>query len=118
MAEGIPLEAILTELFLSGEVERNYRLLRLEGYVAQMDYHSPASQYGQLSRVPEFTHLDVTGPMQKVVDGIKDGSFANEWDAERDAGFPKFKELKEAAVGGGMAELEADIRRQLGETAS
>jgi ketol-acid reductoisomerase len=117
LGEGIPLEAILTELFLSGEVERTYRLLRLEGYAAQMEHHSPASQYGQLSRVPEFTHLDVAGPMQKVVDGIKDGSFADEWDAERDAGFPRFKELKDAAVGEGMAEFEADLRRQLGETA-
>ena len=117
IGEGIPLEAILTELFLSGEVERTYRLLRLEGYAAQMEHHSPASQYGQLSRVPEFAHLDVAGPMQKVVDGIKDGSFADEWDAERDAGFPRFTELKEAAVGPGIAEFEADIRRQLGETA-
>jgi ketol-acid reductoisomerase len=118
LGEGIPLEAILTELFLSGEVERTYRLLRLEGYAAQMEHHSPASQYGQLSRVPEFAHLDVAGPMQKIVDGIKDGSFADEWDAERDAGFPRFTELKDAAVGEGMAEFEADIRRQLGETAA
>jgi ketol-acid reductoisomerase len=117
MGEGIPLEAILTELFLSGEVERTYRLLRLEGYAAQMEHHSPASQYGQLSRVPEFAHLDVAGPMQEIVDGIKSGAFADEWDAERDAGFAKFKELKDAAVGAGMAEFEADIRRQLGETA-
>jgi ketol-acid reductoisomerase len=117
MGEGIPLEAILTELFLSGEVERTYRLLRLEGYAAQMEHHSPTSQYGQLSRVPEFAHLDVAGPMQTIVDRIKDGSFADEWDAERDAGYPRFKELKEAAVGEGMAEFEADIRRQLGETA-
>src|SRR5208337_1774794 len=29
---GIPLEAIMTELMLSGEIERSYRLLRLEGY--------------------------------------------------------------------------------------
>jgi ketol-acid reductoisomerase len=117
VGEGIPLEAILTELFLSGEVERTYRLLRLEGYAAQMEHHSPASQYGQLSRVPEFAHLDVAGPMQQVVDGIKSGAFADEWDAERDAGFPRFKELKDAAVGEGMAEFEADIRRQLGELA-
>jgi ketol-acid reductoisomerase len=117
MGEGIPLEAILTELFLSGEVERTYRLLRLEGYAAQMEHHSPTSQYGQLSRVPEFTHLDVAGPMQRIVNGIKDGSFADEWDAERDAGFPRFTELKEAAVGPGMAEFEADLRSQLGETA-
>jgi ketol-acid reductoisomerase len=118
MGEGIPLEAILTELFLSGEVERTYRLLRLEGYAAQMEHHSPTSQYGQLSRVPEFTHLDVAGPMQAIVDKIKSGEFADEWDAERDAGFPRFTELKEAAVGEGMAEFEADIRRQLGETST
>jgi ketol-acid reductoisomerase len=117
LGEGIPLEAILTELFLSGEVERTYRLLRLEGYAAQMEHHSPTSQYGQLSRVPEFAHLDVTGPMQAIVDGITSGAFADEWDAERDAGYPRFAALKEAAVGPGMAEFEADIRRQLGETA-
>lgn len=37
---GIPLEAIMTELMLSGEIERSYRLLRLEGYAGQMRYHS------------------------------------------------------------------------------
>jgi ketol-acid reductoisomerase len=117
MGEGIPLEAILTELFLSGEVERTYRLLRLEGYAAQMEHHSPTSQYGQLSRVPEFGHLDVAGPMQAIVDGITSGAFADEWDAERDAGFPRFTALKEAAVGPGLAEFEADLRRRLGELA-
>jgi ketol-acid reductoisomerase len=118
MEEGIPLEAILTELFLSGEVERTYRLLRLEGYAAQMEHHSPTSQYGQLSRVPEFTHLDVAAPMRQIVEGITSGAFADEWDAERDAGFPKYTALKEAAVGAGMAEFEADLRRQLGELAT
>ncbi len=117
LEEGIPLEAVLTELFLSGEVERTYRLLRLEGYAAQMEHHSPTSQYGQLSRGPEFAHLDVVAPMRSVVEGIKSGAFADEWDAERDAGFPRFQELKQAAVGEGMAEFEADLRRQLGELA-
>ena len=50
MEHGIPIEAILTELFLSGEVERTYRLVRLEGGAAQTLHHSPTSQYGQLSR--------------------------------------------------------------------
>ena len=74
LEHGIPLEAILTELFLSGEVERTYRLLRLEGYAAQMEHHSPTSQYGQLSRVPEFDHLDVAGPMREIVDDIASGA--------------------------------------------
>jgi hypothetical protein len=33
---GIPLEAMMTELMLSGEIERNYRLLRLEGYAQRL----------------------------------------------------------------------------------
>lgn len=118
LEEGIPLEAILTELFLSGEVERTYRLLRLEGYAAQMEHHSPASQYGQLSRVPQFEHLDVATPMRQVVEGIASGAFADEWDAERDAGFPRFRALKEAAVGPGMVELDRDLRARLGENAA
>lgn len=118
LEEGIPLEAVLTELVLSGEVERTYRLLRLEGYAAQMEHHSPVSQYGQLSRVPRFAHLDVAGPMREVVDGITSGAFADEWDAERAAGFATFHELKDAAAGPAIAAFEADVRSRLGETST
>lgn len=117
LEEGIPLEAILTELVLSGEVERTYRLLRLEGYAAQMEHHSPVSQYGQLSRVPHFAHLDVAGPMRGIVEGLTSGRFADEWDAERDAGFPAFARLKDEAAGPAVAEFERDLRTRLGEGA-
>jgi ketol-acid reductoisomerase len=117
LEHGIPLEAILTELFLSGEVERTYRLLRLEGYAAQMAHHSPVSQYGQLSRAERFTDFDLAGRMREIADHITSGGFADEWDAESEAGFPTFDELKAAAVGEGIVEWEADLRRQLGETA-
>jgi ketol-acid reductoisomerase len=117
LEQGIPLEAILTELFLSGEVERTYRLLRLEGYAAQMEHHSPVSQYGQLSRVGEFTHLDVAGPMRAIVENIASGRFADEWQAEHDAGFPTFERLKAEAVGPEMVAWEQELRSQLGEGA-
>jgi len=76
LEHGIPLEAVLTELFLSGEVERTYRLLRTEGYAAQMEHHSPVSQYGQLSRQHEFDGFDVPATMRVIVDGIASGRFA------------------------------------------
>ena len=66
LEHGIPLEAILTELFLSGEVERTYRLVRLEGDAAQMVHHSPTSQYGQLSRIGKYDHLDVAATMRDL----------------------------------------------------
>ena len=74
LEHGIPLEAIITELVLSGEVERTYRLLREAGYAAQFEYHSPTSQYGQLVAArPSTTHLDVAATMRELVDGIDVG---------------------------------------------
>lgn len=112
---GIPLEAILCELFLSGEVERNYRLLREEGYAAQLEYHSPASQYGQLSRRDRFAGVDVASIMSDVVAEIADGRFADEWDAEAEAGHPRLAQLKEQAAGPLIQEFEADLRQRLGQ---
>jgi ketol-acid reductoisomerase len=115
MAEqGIPLEAIVTELVLSGEVERTYRLLREVGYAVQSEFHSPTSQYGQLSRRGRFDHLDVTTTMRALTDDITSGRFADEWDAERDAGYPTLTRLKEQHAGPAVREYEADLRRRLG----
>jgi ketol-acid reductoisomerase len=118
LAHGIPLEAILTELFLSGEVERSYRLMRLEGYAVQMEHHSPTSQYGQLSRADRFDHVDVATTMGDIVANIADGGFADEWEAEHDAGHPTLQRLKAAAVGPDMVAFERDLRSRLGELAT
>jgi ketol-acid reductoisomerase len=111
---GIPIEAILVELVLSGEVERTYRLLREVGYAVQSEYHSPTSQYGQLSRRGRFDQFDIASVMRTLADDIESGTFADEWDAERDAGYPNLTRLKEAHAGSFVREFEADIRRRLG----
>jgi ketol-acid reductoisomerase len=115
MAEqGIPLEAIVTELVLSGEVERTYRLLREVGYAVQSEYHSPTSQYGQLARRGRYDHLDFSSTMRELTDDIVSGRFADEWDAERDAGYPTLTQFKEVHAGPAVREYEADLRRRLG----
>jgi ketol-acid reductoisomerase len=114
LEHGIPLEAILVELVLSGEVERTYRLLREIGYVAQSEFHSPTSQYGQLSRRGRYDHLDVRSTMEELTADIESGRFADEWDAERDAGYPRLTELKQQHAGPGMRAFDDEIRRKLG----
>jgi ketol-acid reductoisomerase len=110
----IPIEAIMTELVLSGEVERTYRLLREVGYAVQSEYHSPTSQYGQLSRRGRFDHLDFLTTMRRLADDITSGRFADEWDQERDSGYPRLTALKEQHAGPFMREFDADLRRRLG----
>jgi ketol-acid reductoisomerase len=117
LEEGIPLEAVLTELFLSGEVERTYRLLRLEGYAAQMAHHSPISQYGQLSRADAYGHIDLAGRMRELVEHITSGAFAKEWDAERDSDHPTLTKLRAEALPPELVDWERDLRQTLGETA-
>lgn len=117
LEQGIPLEAIITELVLSGETERTMRLVRESGYAAQFGFHSPTSQYGQLTRRDAYQHLDLGSTMRALVDDITSGRFADEWDGERDAGYPRLKELREIHAGAAVAEFEQQLRRQLGEGA-
>jgi ketol-acid reductoisomerase len=110
----VPLEAILTELYLSGEVERNYRLLRELGFVRQLELHSPTSQYGQLSRRGAFDHLDVAARMRELADDIESGRFADEWDAESAAGHPRLAALKAQHAGPAVEAFEGAVRAALG----
>jgi ketol-acid reductoisomerase len=114
---GIPLEAVITELVLSGEVERTMRLVREGGYAAQFEFHSPTSQYGQLTRREAYNDVDVTSKMRALVDDIESGRFADEWDAERDAGYPQLVSLRERHAGPAVRDFEVALREQLGEGA-
>jgi ketol-acid reductoisomerase len=114
---GIPLEAVIVETLLSGETERTMRLVREHGYAYQFGFHSPTSQYGQLTRRDAFAGVDLATRMRELLDDIASGRFADEWDAERDAGYPKLTQLRERYAGKAVAEFEAALRQQLGEGA-
>lgn len=118
LEQGVPLEAVITELVLSGEVERTMRLVREGGYAAQFEFHSPTSQYGQLARREEYESVDIGTTMRRLVDEITSGRFADEWDAERDAGYPNLVRLRDRHAGPPVREFEEALRRELGEGAA
>jgi ketol-acid reductoisomerase len=118
LEHGIPLEAIIVETLLSGETERTMRLVREHGYAYQFGFHSPTSQYGQLTRREAFGEIDLAERMRELLDDIASGRFADEWDAERDAGYPVLNELRERHAGASVAEFEAALRQQLGQGAA
>jgi ketol-acid reductoisomerase len=117
LEQGIPLEAVITELVLSGEVERTMRLVREAGYAAQFEYHSPTSQYGQLVRRDEYDGAEIGATMRRLVDDIASGRFADEWDQEAEAGYPTLERLREQHAGAAVREFETALRLQLGEGA-
>lgn len=114
MAEGIPLEAILTELVLSGEIERSYRILRDIGFARQMTFHSPTSQYGQLSRRGTYDQFDIADKMRELTADITSGRFADEWDAESAGGHKTLEALTKQHAGPDIVAFEDDLRERLG----
>jgi len=110
LERGIPLEAILAEFYLSGEIERTYRAMREIGPTKQWQFHSPTSQYGTMSRVDRFNEVDIAERMRVAAEEIASGTFAKEWAAEREAGYPRFTELKHADGRDALMDLEDNVR--------
>ncbi|HZQ57433.1 MAG TPA: hypothetical protein VFA84_05345, partial [Acidimicrobiales bacterium] len=71
----------------------------------------------QMSRADRFSGFDLASTMRELVDDIGSGRFADEWDAERDAGYPLLEALRAKNVSPDVLAFEADLRTKLGETA-
>jgi ketol-acid reductoisomerase len=71
-----------------------------------------------MSRGDRFTDYDLATRMRELVGDITSGRFADEWDAERDAGYPVLESLRAKNVSPEVLAFEADIRTKLGEGAA
>jgi ketol-acid reductoisomerase len=97
---GYPPEAVLLELYLSGEFAYSFEKMREVGMMKQMDFHSRTSQYGTVTRGARFMSLGepIKEKMDEVLDEIRSGRFANEWSenqANADALFEKIREARD-----------------------
>ena len=61
--------------------------------------------------------FDVPGVMREVLSDIESGKFADEWDAERDAGYPNLQRLRAEKLNPAVVAFEEDLRVRLGERA-
>jgi ketol-acid reductoisomerase len=113
---GASPEAAILETYASGELGEIGRAMAEEGLFGQLPFHSHTSQYGQLTFGPRY--LDESWPelLREAVDGIRDGSFAREWDAERRSGLPRFRSLLGEAAADPLVAHEARLFERLGRT--
>jgi len=110
---GYPPEAVLIELYMSGELGIVFHQMVEKGFIRQMDLHSRTSQYGTMTRRPLFATPELKAKMKEVLEKIRSGEFAREWTAEQKAGYPLFRELKEKALAHPLNELEERVRKEL-----
>jgi ketol-acid reductoisomerase len=111
---GYPKEAVLLELYLSGEFGYVCKHMAEVGLIKQLEDHSPASQYGAISRGIRFLGMKVAEPMKKVLENIRSGDFAKEWANENRWGRLRYRFLRFFAVRIPVGKVERDVRTKLG----
>ena len=109
---GVPPEAVLLEMYASGEMAEVASQMATMGAFEQLRLHSTTSQYGQLSRAFRF-YEEVRRIVEDEARQIWLGDFAREWALEQLAGRPKFQALWEAAGSLTMARAEEGLFRAL-----
>jgi ketol-acid reductoisomerase len=108
---GYPPEAVLMELYMSGELAYTAQHFVDTGIINQMDFHSRTSQYGSMTRGGRFADLDLKARMREALDDIRSGRFAAEWQAEQRDGAPRFEQLRAMRSVHPLNEWEAATRQ-------
>ena len=95
---GYPPEAVLLELYLSGEFAYSLEKMRQVGMTRQMDFHSRTSQYGTVTRGARFLALKepIEEKMREILDEIRSGRFAEEWSQQQAKAAEIFDKVREA----------------------
>ena len=95
---GYPPEAVLLELYLSGELAYTFQKIREVGMVRQMDFHSRTSQYGTVTRSARYA--DLGGPLKEkmgeILEEIRSGRFAEEWSNQQETAGALLDRVREA----------------------
>lgn len=110
---GYPPEAVLVELYLSGELAYSLEKIREVGMFRQMDFHSQTSQYGSITRGARYLALDeaLKGKMGEVLEEIRSGKFAEEWSGQQAQAREIFDRIRTMRDEMPMAKWERSARR-------
>jgi ketol-acid reductoisomerase len=85
--------------------------LMYEHGIAGMRYSiSDTAEYGDLTRGPRVINSAVREEMQRILEEIRSGRFADEWIAENKAGRPRFTQLREEGRAHPIEKVGAELR--------
>jgi ketol-acid reductoisomerase len=90
---GASPEAAMLEFWASGEEMELARVHMTHGLFHQLELHSQVSQYGQevTGRLSPEDEQTERARLRRIIERIKNGEFAREWEEEQKAGFPVWR---------------------------
>jgi ketol-acid reductoisomerase len=111
--QGLPADALALEMYMSGEMETVWRGFRTDGFRNSATTHGPTAMFGGMLRTMQLFQVGLEEQFQKTFAEIDRGTFAEQFQAERTAGYPMLsKVLAMNQQLDPLAEAEAQVRSQ------
>lgn len=111
---GLPPEALVLELYMSGEMGRSIQAMAEEGFFQQAKLHGFTAAYGGMIRFMALDRESRQHGYRQVLNEIKDGAFAGALDAEAESGFPSRQLLEEMLESDNpISQAEQRVRKKI-----
>ena len=109
---GISPEALVLEMYMSGEMEAVFRGFREIGFFRASEDHGPTAVFGGITRSLEMDRDEMADRFRRVLEDIKSGGFARRFQDEARNGYPMLEFARAMMHGGSpIGEAEERIRR-------
>jgi ketol-acid reductoisomerase len=106
---GMPAEALVLEMYMSGEMEAVFQSFRETGFFRASEDHGPTAVFGGITRSIEMDREEMANRFRSVLEDIKSGGFARRFQEEARNGYPML-EFARAMMHGGSPITEAEDR--------
>jgi ketol-acid reductoisomerase len=112
---GLPPEAMVLELYQSGEMSRTFAAFAEQGFYRSVNAHGATATFGGFVRTLELDREAIARHFAAVVDEIAAGHFAERFQAEAAAGYPALSAVAAMTTGqDAMSQAEDRVRAALG----
>ena len=109
---GIPPEALVMEMYMSGEMEGVYRSFRQTGLLRASEEHGPTALFGGITRTLELDREAIAERFRTILADITSGAFARRFQDEAQNGYPMLAVAREMTRGPSpMTDAEDRLRR-------
>jgi ketol-acid reductoisomerase len=118
---GVPAEALVMEMYMSGEMETVYQTFRETGFFRGSEDHGPTALFGGITRTLEMDREAMATTFRAILQDIRSGGFARRFQDEAENGYPMLAVARAMIHGvSPITEAEDRLRRlaDRGDTSS
>ena len=115
---GLPAEALVMEMYMSGEMETVFQAFREQGFFRSALGHGPTALYGAYRRTMQLMQSGLADKFAETMAEIQNGEFAKLFQAEQQADYPMLAQAEAViAAEGEIGQAESRLREAMAKTA-